>query len=70
MQDYVYSRLVSCRFGEEKTTCKKCLVHCYQEKYQRQMKRIMRYSGPKRIVKHPLLCIQHRFRGLIRRVEA
>lgn len=70
MQSYAINRLASCRFGEEKTTCRKCPVHCYQEKYRLQMKKIMRYSGPKMLIRHPVLCMQHAARGMIRRVES
>ncbi|XBG77793.1 nitrous oxide-stimulated promoter family protein [Enterococcus cecorum] len=44
MLNYALDRLAFCRFGEKKTTCKKCPVHCYQKKYRQQMKVIMRYA--------------------------
>lgn len=68
MLTYALKRLQYCQFGEEKTTCKKCPVHCYQPRYKEQMKQIMRYSGPRMLVKHPVLTVKHGLRGLTRKV--
>lgn len=68
MASYVNQRLSFCQFGEEKTTCQKCPVHCYQEVYRNQMKQIMRYSGPRMLLVHPLLTLRHGFRGLTRKL--
>lgn len=56
---YAMARLNYCRFGEEKPTCKICPVHCYQKKYQDQMKVIMRYSGPRMLLYHPIMSVEH-----------
>ncbi|MGM0126412.1 hypothetical protein IGI37_003841 [Enterococcus sp. AZ194] len=66
MASYAEQRLLFCQFGEEKTTCQKCPVHCYQEVYRTQMKQIMRYSGPRMLLVHPILTLRHGFRGLTR----
>ncbi|MFK4567965.1 nitrous oxide-stimulated promoter family protein [Enterococcus sp. UD-01] len=68
MLQYAQKRLEFCRFGEEKTTCQRCPIHCYQPKYRAQMKKIMRYSGPRMLFKHPYLTIRHAYRGWTRRV--
>lgn len=69
MLNYARTRLEFCQFGEQKTTCQKCPVHCYQPKYREQMKKIMRYSGPRMLFKHPILTFKHAYRGLTRSVE-
>lgn len=66
---YAQKRLLFCPFGEKKTTCQKCPVHCYQSRYRQQMKQIMRYAGPRMLLAHPLLTVRHAYRGLTRRVE-
>lgn len=58
MLNYALDRLAFCRFGEKKTTCKKCPVHCYQKKYRQQMKVIMRYAGPRMLYCHPIFFYQ------------
>lgn len=69
MLSYARARLSFCQFGESKTTCQRCPVHCYQPKYREQMKKIMRYSGPRMLLQHPILTLRHGYRGLTRRIE-
>ncbi len=57
--DYAYVRLDRCRFGEEKPTCAKCPVHCYQSARREQVKVVMRYAGPRMLWKHPLMSLRH-----------
>lgn len=58
-QDYAHLRLERCRFGQEKPTCAKCPVHCYQRQRREQARTIMRYSGPRMLWEHPLLSLWH-----------
>jgi hypothetical protein len=60
---YVNLRLDRCRFGEEKPTCAKCPVHCYQRDRREQIKVIMRYAGPKMLWEHPILSLWHLLDG-------
>ncbi len=48
-----------CLFGEDKPVCTVCPVHCYTRKYREKIKTIMRYSGPRMILHHPLMAIDH-----------
>lgn len=59
VQDYAHLRLSYCRFGEEKTTCQKCPVHCYSKEMREKIKTIMRYSGPRMLLYHPLFALHH-----------
>ena len=60
---YAFMRLEKCPFQEEKSTCGKCLVHCYQPQMREKAKKIMRYSGPRLIWKSPGLALYHVFDG-------
>lgn len=60
---YALMRLEKCPFQEEKSTCGKCLVHCYQPHMREKAKKIMRYSGPRLIWKSPSLALHHVFDG-------
>jgi hypothetical protein len=60
---YAYKRLDNCPFQEDKSTCGKCLVHCYQPVMKEKAKTIMRYSGPRLIYKSPILALHHVFDG-------
>lgn len=62
--DYAMQRLDLCKFGNEKPTCRKCPVHCYRPDRREQIRIIMRWSGPRMILYHPLTAIRHLLREL------
>ena len=57
--NYAYLRLERCPFGEKKTACADCSVHCYQPIQRKEIANVMRYSGPKMVMRHPLLVLLH-----------
>ena len=61
--DYAELRLEKCPYGEEKPTCANCPIHCYKPARKAQAKAIMRYAGPRMLLRHPLLAIAHQFDG-------
>ena len=61
--DYAQVRLDKCPFGEDKPTCSNCPVHCYKPHYRVKAKAIMRYAGPRMLLRHPLLTIAHYIDG-------
>jgi len=63
LKRYVSARLDRCRFGEDKPTCAKCPVHCYQRERREQIKLVMRYSGPRMLWEHPWLSFWHMIDG-------
>ena len=68
--DYANVRLERCRFGEEKPTCAKCPVHCYQRNRREQVKVVMRYAGPRMLWEHPVMSLRHWLDGFRRAPEA
>jgi hypothetical protein len=61
--EYAKTRLDKCPFQEKKTTCGKCPIHCYQPQMREQVKKVMRYSGPRMILHHPGLAMHHAIDG-------
>lgn len=57
--NYANVRLDRCRFGEEKPTCAKCPVHCYQKVRREQIKAMMRHAGPRMLWEHPVMSLRH-----------
>lgn len=57
--DYARTRLENCPFDEDKTSCRKCAVHCYRPDMKERIKSVMRYSGPRMIFYHPIAAIRH-----------
>ena len=61
--DYADYRLDRCPYGDEKPTCVNCPIHCYAKTERAQMKEVMRYSGPRMLLRHPILAIRHMLDG-------
>ena len=57
--DFAEYRLVKCPYGQIKPTCKHCPVHCYRKDMKELARTIMVYSGPRMLLKHPILAIRH-----------
>ncbi|MBF0363395.1 MAG: nitrous oxide-stimulated promoter family protein [Oligoflexia bacterium] len=38
-------------------TCSQCSIHCYKPEYKEQIKKVMRYSGPRVFFYHPVLTL-------------
>lgn len=59
LRSYSHARLSHCPFGEKKTTCKRCAIHCYKPEMREKMRCVMRYAGPRMIFHAPLAAIKH-----------
>ncbi len=57
---YAHERLDKCVFGENKSVCAQCPIHCYQPERRAEIKAVMRYAGPRMLLRHPWLALQHR----------
>ncbi len=56
---YAMQRLEKCPFQAEKPTCAKCPIHCYKPAMRLQVRQVMRYSGPRMMLHHPILALCH-----------
>ncbi len=59
LAEYTAKRLYKCPFGEGKTTCAKCPVHCYKPEMRQKIRTVMKYSGPRMIYRHPISAVYH-----------
>jgi len=59
LQNYALKRLQRCPFSENKSTCSNCEVHCYNDMMRKRIVEVMRYSGPRMLLHHPLLAVAH-----------
>ena len=39
LDEYAHKRLTYCKFGNEKSSCKKCPIHCYKKEWKKKLKR-------------------------------
>ena len=59
LNDYAMLRSNNCPFMETKTFCSNCIVHCYKSDMRERIRNVMRYSGPRIILYHPIMAIRH-----------
>lgn len=59
LEDYALGRLARCPFQENKPVCTKCTVHCYRSEMRLRVSQVMRYAGPRMLLRHPLLAVRH-----------
>jgi len=64
LAEYARQRLLKCPFGEGKTTCAKCPVHCYRPAMRERIRQVMRHAGPRMPYRHPLMTLRHWMDGL------
>ena len=60
--DYSHKRLTYCKFGDKKTSCSKCPIHCYKYDMKEKIKKVMKFSGPRLILYKPFEFIRHIFK--------
>jgi len=66
---YARQRLARCPFGALKPTCAKCPIHCYAPGMRERIRAVMRYAGPRMLLRHPLLAVGHLVDGMRRAPE-
>ena len=61
---YAVGKIDKCPFIKEKTCCSACKVHCYSQDMKNKIKTVMRFSGPRIFLYHPILVIKHMIVGM------
>ena len=56
---YAETRSDKCPFMETKTFCSNCRVHCYKADMRQKICEVMRFSGPRMILHHPVMAVRH-----------
>lgn len=56
---YAWQRLENCPFQEDKPACNLCAVHCYSATQRERARAVMRYAGPRMLVRHPIQSLFH-----------
>jgi hypothetical protein len=56
---YAEARLDKCPFGEKKGPCSQCSIHCYKPQMRKRIVEVMKYSGPRMLLRHPVLAMRH-----------
>ena len=56
---YAHLRSDRCPFMKTKTFCSNCQVHCYKPEMREKIRQVMRFSGPRMLLYHPVLAVWH-----------
>ena len=59
LSEYAAMRSDKCPFMESKTFCSNCKVHCYKPDMREKIREVMRFSGPRMIMYHPIMAVRH-----------
>jgi len=59
LHDYAIERLTRCPFGGRKPVCAQCPVHCYRRAMRERIVAVMKYAGPRMLLRHPILAMAH-----------
>ncbi len=57
--NYANLRIDKCIFENQKPACQNCPVKCFKPYYKEKIKEVMRYAGPRMLLRHPLLTLLH-----------
>ena len=63
LRDYARARLEHCTYGTDKPKCSACPIHCYKPAMREAIRTVMRYAGPRMLLRHPLLALGHVMKG-------
>ena len=67
LAEYADMRISRYPFMATKTFCSKCRVHCYAPEKLQAIKDVMRYAGPRMLLRHPVLVVRHGLDGMKKR---
>ena len=65
LQAYALARLERCTFGAGKPKCADCPIHCYKPAMREAIRAVMKHSGPRMLVRHPVLALGHTLDGVL-----
>lgn len=59
LESYAGLRSEKCPHIETKTFCSSCHTHCYKPEMRARIKEVMRFSGPRLMLHHPIVVLRH-----------
>ena len=69
LADYAQLRLQKCPYQQMKTACAQCPTHCYKVDMRAYVREVMRFAGPRMLLRHPVLALAHLLDGLRKPVD-
>lgn len=69
LREYARQRVTKCPKMEEKTFCNSCKTHCYKPEMRQKIREVMRFSGPRLLLYHPIPALKHLLEDIQRKLE-
>nr|WP_293444379.1 nitrous oxide-stimulated promoter family protein [Prevotella sp.] len=57
--NYANTRLDHCSWGKDKPACKDCPHHCFLPEKQKEIREVMKWSGPRMLIWSPRSAFRH-----------
>ena len=57
--EYAIERIDKCVLRPRKPVCSLCSIHCYKPAMREKVCHVMRYAGPRMVMRHPVLTVRH-----------
>ena len=57
--EYARTRIIRCPRMDVKSFCSACPVHCYTADMRTRIREVMRWSGPRMLLRHPFMTLRH-----------
>ncbi len=67
LQDHAFRKIDRCPFQAAKPVCARCRIHCYRGDMRAQIRAVMRFAGPRMLLRHPVMALLHLLDGLMPR---
>lgn len=64
LKSYAFQRIEKCPNKGKNIYCSSCTIHCFPEYERAHMKKIMRFAGPRMMIYHPLMALDHAFASI------
>lgn len=64
LSDYALGRIEHCPVMAKKSFCSRCSIHCYRPEMREKIRAVMRFSGPRMLLYHPVCAVRHAISSL------
>lgn len=64
LMEYALERIDRCPYRGRKPACNVCPIHCYRSCEREEIRRVMRFAGPRMLFRHPVLALLHLLDGV------
>jgi len=65
--EYALTKLANCMLQPDKPVCSNCTIHCYIPQQREAIRRVMRFSGPRLMFRHPVISLAYLMKKKLRK---